>query len=58
VECHTPEYGSLLVTWTAKLDALAGLSTLEPEQAERLRHSGVHNFALAHQRLQSTVRAR
>jgi len=58
VECHTPEYGSLLATWTAKLDALAGLSTLEPEQAERLRHSGVHNFAFAHRRLQSTVRAR
>ena len=48
-ECHTPEYAGLLATWTAKLDALAGGSALEPALAERLRRSGAHNFALAHE---------
>ncbi|MGH9885352.1 MAG: cytochrome c3 family protein [bacterium] len=46
-ECHTPEYAGLLSTWTAKLDALAGASALDPERAEPLRRSGPHNFALA-----------
>jgi hypothetical protein len=46
-ECHTAEYAGLLGTWTANLDALAGKSKLDTEQAERLRRSGVHNFTLA-----------
>ena len=46
-ECHTPEYAGLLSTWTAKLDALANGTALDPERAERLRRSGPHNFALA-----------
>ena len=57
-DCHTPEYGGLLATWTAKLDALAGVSSLDPAVAERLRKSGVHNFTLAHERLQTTAKAR
>jgi hypothetical protein len=50
-ECHTLEYASLLATWTAKLDALAGSTTLDAGRAERLRRSGVHNFAFARERL-------
>lgn len=55
VGCHTPEYGALLATWTARLDALAGASGLDPAEAERLRRSGVHNFALAHERLRASL---
>jgi hypothetical protein len=58
VSCHTPEYGALLATWRGKLDALASVSTLPPADAERLRRSGVHNFALAHERLRASAAQR
>ncbi len=58
VTCHTPEYGALLATWQGKLDALASVSTLSPADAERLRRSGVHNFALAHERLRAAASPR
>jgi hypothetical protein len=57
-DCHTPEYGRLLSTWTAKLDALAAASSLDPGEAERLRASGVHNFTLARERLRALAKPR
>lgn len=56
VECHTPEYAGLLTTWRSKLDELAGRTSLEPAEAERLRHGGSHNFALAHKLLRDSAR--
>lgn len=50
-ECHAPEYAGLLGTWSASLDALAAGTKLDPEQAERLRRSGAHNFPLARELL-------
>lgn len=55
-ECHTSEYAGLLATWTSKLDALAVRTSLEPALAERLRKSGVHNFALAQEQLEAPKR--
>ncbi len=52
-ECHTAEYAGLLTTWTSTLDSLAAHSKLDPEQVERLRRSGVHNFGLARELLRS-----
>ncbi len=50
-ECHTPEYATLLASWTAKLDGLAAGAKLDAARAERLRRSGPHNFALAREQL-------
>jgi hypothetical protein len=55
-ECHTPEYADLLATWTARLDGLAAGAKLEATLAERLRRSGVHNFALAREQLGGDAR--
>jgi len=55
-DCHTPEYSGLLATWTSKLDSLAAGAALEPAQAERLRRSGAHNFALARELLHERAR--
>jgi hypothetical protein len=55
-ECHTAEYAGLLATWTSKLDSLAGSTSLDADLAERLRRSGAHNFALAHDLLREPKR--
>jgi Zn finger protein HypA/HybF involved in hydrogenase expression len=46
VDCHTPTYGPLMVSWRSQIDSLAARAERSSE-VEWLRKSGLHNFVLS-----------